>query len=594
MTTFRVGSASHVGQVRAKNDDSALVSEAAAVYAVADGMGGHRGGDVASAIAVETLEALVTEPTTDGLVEAVKEANRRIFDRAGDDEELRGMGTTLVAIALVDAEVEEDGEEVAWVNVGDSRVYLFRDGELRQLSRDHSLIEDLRRGGQLSDEEAAVHPQRNILTRALGIDREVEVDHDAVLHLEGDRFLLCSDGLFNEVDEDTIVATLTDLEDPAEAVTRLVELANDGGGRDNITCVVADVTDDGGRSAAAATAAAAAAAAAAARADGDATGSDDTDAVDEAATPTVELPPVDPDDPAPDDPAPDHIDPANPTDPTVETAPVAVSDEPATPPAGSPVPPPPPSTNGSPGDDGATTTSPAAGPPPPPPPDDPDLGTSGVVVAAAAGSATADEDPGRPPADGPFPTPSDPGFPGEESAVDDEHDDDGLPFGRGERGLYEDMDAAGGRHWALTLLGVVVVLGVLGFGGYKGLEWYANRTFFLDTDGDEVVIRRGQPDGFLVFDPTISERTDRTLDDLQPEVRDDVEARREFSSASNARSHVNNGTLPAEDRDDAGTTTEPDDPGTTEPDDPGTTEPDDGSTTTETPTTTEGDADGGR
>ncbi|HXH56865.1 Stp1/IreP family PP2C-type Ser/Thr phosphatase, partial [Iamia sp.] len=244
MTSFRVGSASDVGQLRTNNQDSKLIADAVSVFAVADGMGGHQGGEVASAIAVETLEAVISEPTTASVVEAVKEANRRIFSRAEDTTELRGMGTTLVAIALVN----QDGadEEIAWVNVGDSRVYLLRDGELHQLSRDHSLVEDLRRGGQLSEEEAAIHPQRNILTRALGIDQEVEVDSDSLLPLTGDRFLLCSDGLFNEVDPTTLVDTLTSGEDPDAVAHELVRLANAGGGRDNITCVVVDVTDDGG------------------------------------------------------------------------------------------------------------------------------------------------------------------------------------------------------------------------------------------------------------------------------------------------------------------------------------------------------------
>ncbi len=285
MTTFRVGSASDVGQVRSNNQDSKLVADHVRVYAVADGMGGHQGGEVASAIAVETLEATITDPTTASVVEAVKEANRRIFSRAADTDELRGMGTTLVAIALVDQDT--DGEEVTWVNVGDSRAYLLRDGELHQLSRDHSLVEDLRRGGQLSDEEAAVHPQRNILTRALGIDSEVEVDSGAVVPFRGDRFLLCSDGLFNEVDRTTLIATLSNGDDPDAVAAELVRLANAGGGRDNITVVVADVIDDGGRTERAAAVAGAAAAGAAS-----ADGSDDT-----VGPPTAEMPAVDADAP---------------------------------------------------------------------------------------------------------------------------------------------------------------------------------------------------------------------------------------------------------------------------------------------------------
>lgn len=248
MTTLRAGSASDVGQIRSNNQDSELVVAGAALYGVADGMGGHQGGEVASAMAVAITEEHATDRSLASLKAAVRRANRAIFERAGGDEELQGMGTTLVAIQVVDG---PEGEEVAWVNVGDSRVYLLRDEDLVQLSADHSLVEDLVRDGQLSPDEAAVHPQRNILTRALGIDLDVQVDGDTVLPFVGDRFLLCSDGLFNEVSRDQITAVLRRLADPDEAAAELVRLANEGGGRDNITVVVVEVLDDGGRAAAA-------------------------------------------------------------------------------------------------------------------------------------------------------------------------------------------------------------------------------------------------------------------------------------------------------------------------------------------------------
>ena len=154
------------------------------------------------------------------------------------------MGTTLCALRLIDT---PDGQLVAWANVGDSRVYLFRDGTLIQLSEDHSLVEDLVRDGQLSKDAAAVHPQRHIVTRALGIDVDVDVDMDTVIPYRGDRFLLCSDGLFNEVDDNRIAGVLRRLADPDEASAELVRLANEHGGRDNITIVLVDVVDDGGR-----------------------------------------------------------------------------------------------------------------------------------------------------------------------------------------------------------------------------------------------------------------------------------------------------------------------------------------------------------
>lgn len=248
MTTLRAGSATDVGQVRSINQDSPMIAAAMDLYGVADGMGGHQGGEVASAMAVELTSQNVTEPTLEALVDAVRLANRAIFEQAGTDRELHGMGTTFVAVQLVEG---PEGEEVGWVNVGDSRLYLLRDGRLIQLSQDHSLVEDLVRDGQITADEAAVHPQRNIVTRALGIDLDVIIDANTVLPFTGDRFLLCSDGLTNEVSTEDIVDTLQQIEDPDEAAADLVRRANAGGGRDNITVVIVDVLDDGGRAAAA-------------------------------------------------------------------------------------------------------------------------------------------------------------------------------------------------------------------------------------------------------------------------------------------------------------------------------------------------------
>lgn len=263
MTTLRAGSASHVGQVRSNNQDRELVVVESHLFGVADGMGGHQGGEVASAMAVDLAREHAADRTLVSLEQAARVANRAIFEKAGNDPELHGMGTTLVAVQLVDG---PEGDEIGWINVGDSRVYLLRDDELRQLSHDHSLVEDLVRDGRISREEAKVHPQRNILTRALGIDLDVNVDSGSLLPLAGDRYLLCSDGLFNEVSLDQMAAVLRRLVDPDEAAAELVRLANEGGGRDNITVVVVDVIDDDGRAAAIAEAQAAAIAAAEAKA----------------------------------------------------------------------------------------------------------------------------------------------------------------------------------------------------------------------------------------------------------------------------------------------------------------------------------------
>jgi serine/threonine protein phosphatase PrpC len=241
MTRFAWGDATDTGRVRQANEDAMLAVDG--LFAVADGMGGHRAGEVASQVALHTLQAAFTSAGTDVLVQAVQDANEAVVTKADGDDELKGMGTTLCAMALVDA---EGRDAIAVVNVGDSRLYLMSDGELTQVTEDHSLVATLERQGRLSRAEAAVHPQRNILTRALGIDANVMVDSWEILPVIGDRYLLCSDGLFNEVDDNRLAATLRRLVDPVEAAKELVRLANEAGGRDNITCLVVDVVDHSG------------------------------------------------------------------------------------------------------------------------------------------------------------------------------------------------------------------------------------------------------------------------------------------------------------------------------------------------------------
>jgi protein phosphatase len=243
-TALRWGGATHVGRVRSTNDDNYMARDDVGLWAVADGMGGHRGGDVASAIACEAVGRSFADHTVDGLIEAIEQANQAVYETAAGDPDLSGMGTTMVALAVVD----EEGEEVlALANVGDSRVYRYSVGDFEQLTDDHSLVADLVREGTLSPEEAAVHPQRNIVTRALGVNERVPVDTLIVEPVVGHRYVLCSDGLFNEVSEAGIAAVLRRVDDPRTAADELVHLAVDGGGRDNVTVVVVDVVDDGGR-----------------------------------------------------------------------------------------------------------------------------------------------------------------------------------------------------------------------------------------------------------------------------------------------------------------------------------------------------------
>ena len=247
MTLLRWGTATDTGLVRTINQDNLLALET--LFAVADGMGGHVAGEVASQVAIVALRKAFEDhdesrPTGDDLVAAVHEANDAVFARAQADSALRGMGTTMTAAALV----EEDGEErLAVANVGDSRAYVFTQSELTQLTEDHSVAEELVRQGQLDPKDVDTHPQRHILTRAMGIQPDVDVDLWEILPLVGDRLLLCSDGLVREVTDDQIASVLRRLADPAEAATELIARARAGGGSDNITVVVVDVVDDDDR-----------------------------------------------------------------------------------------------------------------------------------------------------------------------------------------------------------------------------------------------------------------------------------------------------------------------------------------------------------
>ena len=238
---LEAGQATHVGRIRDVNqDDMGSTDE---VFVLADGMGGHRGGEVASAVAVEAVLAGFSGPDRSSLVRAIRDANRAVLERAADDHELAGMGTTLCALAIVDGPGGHGGEEaLAVCNIGDSRVYRRDAGGLEQVSDDHSLVADLVRAGELTLEEAAVHPQRNILTRALGIEADPVIDSWVLQPARGDRYLLCSDGLFNELDDGRI-AELIAGGPVAEAASRLVAEAVAAGGHDNVTVLVVEVVE---------------------------------------------------------------------------------------------------------------------------------------------------------------------------------------------------------------------------------------------------------------------------------------------------------------------------------------------------------------
>ena len=316
MANLRVGATTHTGQVRPANEDSLLVTPT--VFVVADGMGGHEAGEVASQIAIERIAELLAGdalPSAETVVRAIRTANGDIFRAAIATPGQAGMGTTVTAIAVigdhyagraepnvdvsgsvapppsdpepadspdtaadgdptdsdtadsdtadsdtVDSDPDdadsptlpgdvtpvvpaEPSEALVLANVGDSRTYLFRHGRLRRVTVDHSYVQELVSTGHLSETEARTHPRRNIITRALGIEPEVKVDWWTLPLIRGDRFVLCSDGLVDEVDDDDITVTLATESDPQDAADVLVKLANDAGGRDNITVIVIDVLE---------------------------------------------------------------------------------------------------------------------------------------------------------------------------------------------------------------------------------------------------------------------------------------------------------------------------------------------------------------
>jgi protein phosphatase len=231
--------ASDTGRKRRRNEDSYVV--APPLFAVADGMGGAQAGEVASKLAAAALEE--TDPGSlhgaERLVSLIQEANRRVYEHAIADPSTSGMGTT-ITVALV------EGSNVVFGHVGDSRAYLVRDGRLEQLTEDHSLVNELLKTGKLSPQEAETHPQRSVITRAVGTDPDVDVDTFTFEAREGDVFLLCSDGLTDMVSDDDILDTVEQHRgDLDRAMKSLISAANRGGGEDNITVVAFSIVGEG-------------------------------------------------------------------------------------------------------------------------------------------------------------------------------------------------------------------------------------------------------------------------------------------------------------------------------------------------------------
>ncbi len=269
MAELAWGAGTHPGQVRPENEDTLHASNG--IYVVADGMGGHEAGEIASALAVERIrDVLIAEdlaPTAERVVEAISDANGDIFRAAIANPGQAGMGTTVTAIAVIEDPMagrgapnidDNDGldldkvtpivprdqpEALVLANVGDSRTYLYRHGRLRRVTIDHSYVQELVSTGHITDDEARTHPRRNIITRALGIEPDVKVDWWTLPLVRGDRFVLCSDGLVDEIPDNEISEVLRSNPDPQTAVDLLIAMANAAGGRDNVTVIIVDVLE---------------------------------------------------------------------------------------------------------------------------------------------------------------------------------------------------------------------------------------------------------------------------------------------------------------------------------------------------------------
>ena len=236
-SVFRWGAATHVGNIRLSNQDKYGITSN--LLAVADGMGGHNGGEVAAEIAVNTLTAANRFNSINEFAYLIQRAHHLIQDRAQENINLDGMGTTLCALSEIKS--QEASQRIVAVNVGDSRIYLYTNNELHQISIDHSLVQELVDSEQITESEAKSHPHRNVITRSLGHQPIIEVDAWELDLIIGDRYLLCSDGLTNEISDTEIGEILSNQSDPQQAADQLIQSALENQGLDNVTAIVADV-----------------------------------------------------------------------------------------------------------------------------------------------------------------------------------------------------------------------------------------------------------------------------------------------------------------------------------------------------------------
>lgn len=226
---------SKIGLVRKQNEDRFFISDN--ICAVTDGMGGYRGGEIASTYAVDEIkEYLQSTPTINetSLVDAILHANTRIVNRVAREERLSGMGTTAVVVAKVD-------DNLLWASVGDSRLYIYRNDELTQITTDHSMVQQLLDAGEITKEEMIVHPQRNLLTRAVGVEEDLHVDSGTLPVKSGDRILLCTDGLSGYISDERIREVLHNIDDNTEILNTLIADVYDAGAGDNVTIIVGTI-----------------------------------------------------------------------------------------------------------------------------------------------------------------------------------------------------------------------------------------------------------------------------------------------------------------------------------------------------------------
>ncbi|HEY8237488.1 MAG TPA: Stp1/IreP family PP2C-type Ser/Thr phosphatase, partial [Gaiellaceae bacterium] len=240
VTVTQLGYGTDTGRKRRRNEDAYVVEPP--LFAIADGMGGAQAGELASSLAAGAVreDEAAAGRGERRVAELIQEANRRVYERSSQDAAASGMGTTMTVAFVGEA-------NVAFGHVGDSRAYLIRDGKLEQLTEDHSLVAELVRSGKLSPEEAETHPQRSVITRALGTDPDVDVDTFSIETAPGDLFMLCSDGLTSMVEDDVILRTIEKNRDNLQTAAKaLIRTANKGGGEDNITVVFFEIGEDVG------------------------------------------------------------------------------------------------------------------------------------------------------------------------------------------------------------------------------------------------------------------------------------------------------------------------------------------------------------